>query len=96
MTDANRPTDLILAALAAARLSRLITTDYLGEWILTGPARAWGERHEEIHRIRLLSRAAHPAGTLRILPDDQADPFGGPALLSEEPLSWQKRLTTGA
>lgn len=43
---------LALLALATARLTRFVTTDWLGEWWLVRPAKRWAQRHEarEIER----------------------------------------------
>jgi len=42
--------NLILAALATLRLTRFITTDYLGHWWIVQPARRWALR--EFHSLR--------------------------------------------
>lgn len=44
--NAPTPADGLLAALATARLTRLLTTDLLGEWAVVAPARAWAQRRE--------------------------------------------------
>ncbi len=36
----------LLLPLAALRLTRFITTDWLGEWTIDAPARRWANRHE--------------------------------------------------
>jgi hypothetical protein len=38
----------IIALLAALRLTRLVTTDWLGEWTIGQPARAWARRHDGV------------------------------------------------
>lgn len=35
-----------VAALATARLTRFITSDFLGEWLIVGPAKRWAWRHD--------------------------------------------------
>lgn len=40
------PTRLTLAALAAARLTRFVTSDSLGEWLAVAPAKRWAWRQE--------------------------------------------------
>lgn len=37
---------LAVAALAAARMTRFVTSDTLGEWTLVGPAKLWAHRRE--------------------------------------------------
>lgn len=37
---------LALVTLATARLTRFVTTDWLGEWWLVRPAKRWAQRHE--------------------------------------------------
>ena len=37
---------LIRLSLATARLSRFVTSDKLGDWIIVLPAKAWAVRHE--------------------------------------------------
>lgn len=38
--------DTAVAALAAARATRFVTRDVLGEWAVVGPLRAWAEARE--------------------------------------------------
>lgn len=40
------PARLALLALATARLTRFVTTDWLGEWWLVRPAKRWAVRRE--------------------------------------------------
>jgi hypothetical protein len=35
---------VVISALATARLTRFITTDWLGEWLIVGPAKRWAAR----------------------------------------------------
>lgn len=57
-----------MTALAAARATRFITTDWLGEWLVVGPAKRWADatpgavavsddddRHRGNHAQRLVS-----------------------------------------
>lgn len=39
--------DAGLTALAVARLSRFVTTDWLGEWTIVRPVKAWARKHED-------------------------------------------------
>lgn len=41
-----------LLGLATARATRFITSDFLGEWTIAGPAKKWAHRHES-HREEL-------------------------------------------
>lgn len=54
----------VLMPLAALRLSRFITTDKLGDWLIVRPAQEWAIRHEGDEVIRTgVTRtfAGHPA-----------------------------------
>lgn len=46
LTRMSRATDYALAAAATARLTRLITTDTLGDWTIVAPATRWALAHE--------------------------------------------------
>lgn len=46
MTRIDTAARLALVALATARLTRFVTTDWLGEWWLVRPAKRWAHRHE--------------------------------------------------
>lgn len=39
-----KPVRILLVALAALRLTRLITSDHLGEWYIVGPLKRWAWR----------------------------------------------------
>lgn len=39
-----------LLTLASARLSRLVTTDQLGEWFIHNPVYKWADKHEHVRR----------------------------------------------
>lgn len=44
----------IVALTAAARLTRLVTTDWLGEWSIVQPAKEWAENHDgpqDVHSV---------------------------------------------
>lgn len=41
-----KPTDLALAALATARLTRVLTTDWIGEWTIVRPIKRWADKFE--------------------------------------------------
>lgn len=43
------PLNIALAAAATLRLTRFVTTDTLGEWVLVRRLKDWGERHETLH-----------------------------------------------
>ena len=36
----------LIALLAALRLTRLVTTDWLGEWTIVQPLKAWARKHD--------------------------------------------------
>lgn len=39
------PARILVAALAALRLTRFVTSDFLGEWWIAGPAKRWAWRN---------------------------------------------------
>lgn len=41
------PARILVAALVALRLTRFVTSDYLGEWTIAGPAKRWAWRHDK-------------------------------------------------
>lgn len=50
-----------IALLAALRLTRLVTTDWLGEWTIVQPMKAWARRHEG--QVDVHEAAAQDVGT---------------------------------
>ena len=50
LTGVSNPVEKIATAglllLASVRLTRFVTSDFLGEWTLVGPAKRWAHRHE--------------------------------------------------
>ena len=73
--------------LATARLSRFLTTDKLGDWLIVRPAKAWAVRHEgqgvEIIESGLLA-SGHPARVETV-------PTGEP----DEENGWRSKLVAG-
>lgn len=65
-----RPSDLILLLGATARMTRFLTTDTLGEWLIARPARAWANRAEKY--------AAHLGPVDPILLEEDVDTEAGP------------------
>lgn len=75
----------VLAALAALRATRFVTSDWLGEWLFVGKARAWGARHEERARRAKYDRTPGPK-----------PPYEATALANDpEPRTPQARLVKG-
>lgn len=57
--------NLLLAVLATLRLTRFVTTDWLGEWWLVGPAKTWAKRAERVYIA-----GPHPPLSEMALPDN--------------------------
>ena len=70
-----------LLALAAARATRFFTSDHLGEWTATGPAKKWAHRHES------------PADVQAAVED--ADVMGAPIPTPEHTQGWRSKLVSG-
>jgi hypothetical protein len=51
-----------VALLAALRLTRLVTRDWLGEWTVVQPAKAWAAKHDGVQNVHSLGMFA-PEGT---------------------------------
>lgn len=81
--------DLVLAAGAALRLTRFVTTDHLGEWLLVGKARAWAGRYEAQARREEYDakRSAHDG------PYPPYSQWGSDH--DAEPRTWQGKLVSG-
>lgn len=58
-------TQLMVQALAAARIGRFITRDMLGHWTIRGPVEAWAMRHDPPQA------ATNEDGTVTISPDPE-------------------------
>lgn len=71
----------LLDFLATLRLTRLVTTDWLGEWLIARPLKAWAAKYEgpaiNTHRLYI------PEELGEVDPYDPHDPF-----------SWQAKLVT--
>lgn len=65
-----KPLDLALVLGATARLTRFITTDTLGEWVIDRPLRMWANRSERY--------AAHLSPVDPVLLEGEVDPEAGP------------------
>lgn len=77
----------VVLGLATARLTRVITTDYAGEWTIVRPIKAWAARHEgpvlarrqeSLERFVLSGEGGLP---------EEYDPH--------DPETWQAKLATG-
>ena len=88
---------IIPLALAAARLTRLVTTDDLGEWLIHEPAFDWAHRHEASRRQALGAVVARLRGQTggmskdaeRLYEKYKAD------LQEDDPITWQAKLVSG-
>jgi hypothetical protein len=79
------PFTLILASLATARLTRFVTTDWLGEWTIARPLKRWSIKHETAHYEALDQRIKNGEKMHEVMGDT----------LAEEPRTWQAKLTHG-
>jgi len=75
---------LPLVILASLRLTRLITTDWLGEWLIVAPIKRWAWRFEG-PELQRRSEALPRAATLELVTEyDPSDPF-----------TWQAKFAKG-
>lgn len=79
-----------LIVLATARLTRFVTSDWLGEWWFVGKARAWGERHDK--RARRAEWTAMRDSTPGPVP---AYAHWASPRDDEGPRTWQAKLVKG-
>jgi hypothetical protein len=79
MVAGMRARDLLLASVATARITRFVTVDKLGEWLIARRVRDWGGVHER----EWLEAHLDPEGVREVM----EDPEGW------EPQSWQRRLS---
>lgn len=63
------PARILVAALAALRLTRFVTSDFLGEWTIAGPAKRWAHGYEsspaEVAAVNQAERDGNPVPTPR-------------------------------
>lgn len=88
---------LVIVSLASLRLTRLITTDTLGLWLVRGPLERWGNLKEQ----RLRDAWGE---TIESVTEDQPEMDDKTLsyflnmielLKSDDPVSWQARLVSG-
>ena len=79
MVAGMRARDLLLASVATARITRFVTVDKLGEWLIARRVRDWGGLHER----EWVEAHLDPEGVREVM----EDPEGW------EPQSWQRRLS---
>lgn len=89
--------DLILILLTTLRLTRFITTDTLGGWLIADPAHEWADSHEARYRAARehtinLMRQDHPDADPQL--EDWLNKYAA-TLDDDGPLSWQARLVSG-
>lgn len=89
--------DILLILLTTLRLTRFITTDSLGGWLIADPAHRWADDHEaslRLARERTIwkMRREHPE-----MPPATAEWLTRyeSTLEDDEPISWQARLASG-
>lgn len=87
---------VLLVLGATLRLTRFITSDTLGEWLIVGSLRRWADGHEAAHRAAVFEVVAAVEGeeltprAARFMATKQRQ------LRESEPMSWQARLVSGA
>jgi hypothetical protein len=99
--------NLLLAVLTTLRLTRLVTTDWVGYWWFRAPAQRWAGRHEvaEIRR-RVAAEEDRVNGDHTVLPENHAymnragERIGLFEFVTQdydekEPWSWQAKLVKG-
>ncbi len=59
----------LLLTLAVLRATRFVTTDWLGEWWLVGPAKKWAVKHDELAMLDTLDEGGKALWTT--LPDSE-------------------------
>lgn len=88
---------VVRVALATARLTRLVTSDWLGEWALVGPVRKWATLHEQssLDAIRSMVETVVPGNDpiATAWVDEQMDTLNN--YDENYPLTWQYKLAKG-
>lgn len=80
---------ILMILLASARLTRLITTDWLGEWMIVRPVKKWALEHEgpiDVHEpvnLEILHTASGQMVNFKAVDLNQKRP------------SWRTKLSTG-
>lgn len=92
MTRRFSASDLVLIAGATLRLTRFVTSDWLGEWALGAPAKKWAATHEdaaqgEVGRQLHLANPTRPLEEIVASVDDK--------VVWEGPITWQAKLVKG-
>lgn len=90
------PARTALLVLATARLTRLVTTDWLGEWALVRPAKRWAIEHETHALEQVGQQLARGLGfeyTGRTPEAVQA--FELEQYNPSDPMTWQAKLVKG-
>lgn len=85
--------NILIKALATARLTRFITTDTLPEWLVIGRIRRWGDGHE-----RALFQWMTDVKDRRLLATSEVRDAAVLCLREyeyEAPITWQARLASG-
>lgn len=88
---------LPLVILATLRLTRLVTSDWLGEWMIIRPAKAWAAEPEH-EAVKQLRARLDFIDNLPIAPGPRATVVEGTwrrDAAEGNPFSWQARLVKG-
>ena len=89
----------ILVLLATLRLTRLVTTDDIGEWFLRGPLLRWAKSHER--RLRhereqsLVKMLAEQGGDLTPEARGELEEMSEKLQDEDQWISWQGKLVSG-
>lgn len=89
-----------IAALAAARATRFVTSDFLGEWLFVARLKTWSSKKETAEIVRRTTalgnvpRVKSASGIVHVTtpanPDDLIPPYS-----PNNPFTWQAKLTKG-
>lgn len=100
MFESEKKMNPIITLLAATRLTRFVTTDKLGGWLITEPAQDWaaGREAREVERLVKIVKAYGDTG---VEPGGQTGPLVEHARTTlenydpDEPVTWQAKLVSG-
>lgn len=89
----------ILVLLATLRLTRLVTTDDVGEWFLRGPLLRWAKSHERLLRHEreqtLVKRLTEHEGDLSPEDREALEEMSEQLRDEDQWISWQGKLVSG-
>ena len=77
----------LVTLLASARLSRFLTTDKLGDWLIVRPAKAWAIRHEGEETIVVATAQTASGEEIPTVYEHTGEP--------DEDNGWRSKLVAG-